>query len=378
MPARSTPYFPSWTATSFPKFPLASTPTRKAIHFKFIHTVRRMNNPLSESHSTDTIFALSSGGGTGSLATAVSVIRLSGPQSRTALDRLMNPSQSTKTQSIPKPRYASVRNLYDPRDGSLLDQSLVLYFTQPKSFTGEDVVELHCHGSRAVVQGILDALAHLGSELSVRPAERGEFTQRAYEHGKLNLVQVEGLADLIVADTSLQRKQALNQLDGKLSHLYNQWRVELTKGLAHAEAIIDFGDDEDLSSNEDNDDGYGEDAAMKAQQNVWGNVRTTIQSLRQAMERHLSDNRRGEIVRDGVRVAILGAPNVGKSSLLNLLARRDAAIVSPIAGTTRDVVEVVMDLGGVRCIVSDTAGVRETVSIRYLWLDKEDRIAWCV
>jgi len=202
-------------------------------------------------------------------------------------------------------------------------------------------------------------LGYLGEEnssaslkpLSIRPADRGEFTQRAFDKGKMNLVQVEALADLIVADTSLQRKQALNQLGGSLSDLYDSWRKDLTKGLAHAEAVIDFGDDEDLSADNDMD----HDAA---QQDVWVGVRSHLSNLRRAMEHHLSDKERGEIVRDGVRVAIIGPPNAGKSSLLNLLAQREAAIVSPIAGTTRDVVEVVMDLGGVRCIVSDTAGMR--------------------
>jgi tRNA modification GTPase len=286
----------------------------------------------------------------------------------------INPDSTTKKQkrqSVPKTRFAAVRDLYDPQDGSLLDQSLILVFQGPKSFTGEDIVELHCHGSRAVVKGILEALGALGqgdesddNHNTIRPADRGEFTQRAFDNGKLNLLEVEALADLIVADTSLQRKQALKQLGGNLSKLYDAWRAELTKGLAHAEAVIDFGDDEDLSpaDNDTNDDDDNDND--NAQEDVWGGVRHKITTLRKAMERHLSDKERGEIVRDGVRVAIVGPPNAGKSSLLNILAQRDAAIVSPIAGTTRDVVEVVMDLGGVRCIVSDTAGVRtETVDI---------------
>jgi len=291
----------------------------------------------------DTIFALSSGGGG---ATAVAVIRLSGSKSFTILDQLMS-----RNQKRPNMRYAAVRNLYDPRDGSTLDQAIVIMFQQPHSFTGDDVVEIHCHGSRAVIQGILDALADIA-----RPAERGEFTQRAFEHGKLNLLQIEALADLIISDTSFQKKQALHHLiQDKLSLLYNQWRTDLTKALAHAEAIIDFGDDEDLSSS-----AAAETNSQKAQQSVWGNVQMNISSLKHAMRKHIQDNQRGEIIREGVKVAIIGPPNAGKSSLLNILAKRDAAIVSPIAGTTRDVVEVIMDLGGVRCIVSDTAGIRDT------------------
>lgn len=348
------------------------------------------------SYDSDTIYALSSGGG-GSVATAIAVIRISGPQSFVVLDRLMNyPQQGhrvhkPKQQTIPRARYASIRNLYDPRDGSTLDQALVLTFPRPHSFTGENVVELHCHGSRGVIQGVLDALAALAmprttatttlSSVTVRPSERGEFTQRAFENGKLNLLQVEALADLILSDTSLQRKQALRNLIGdNLSRLYNQWRKELIKGLAHAEAIIDFGDDEDLSATASSSTAYDDDDAekeeednqnnnpieisFKTQNSVWGGVRESVSQLRMAMERHIQDNQRGEIIRQGVRVAIIGPVNAGKSSLLNILAKRDAAIVSPIAGTTRDIVEVIMDLGGVRCIVSDTAGIRDTVRRR--------------
>ena len=168
-------------------------------------------------------------------------------------------------------------------------------------------------------------------------------------------MEVEALADLIVADTSYQRLQALRQLDGRLSDLYEGWRGELIKGLAHAEAVIDFGDDEDL----DDDDLGVEDDLNSGQMGVWGNIRPKMQGLHDKMKKHLQDAQRGEILRDGVKVAIVGVPNAGKSSLLNLLADRDAAIVSPIAGTTRDIVEVTLDLGGVRCIISDTAGVRE-------------------
>jgi tRNA modification GTPase len=182
-------------------------------------------------------------------------------------------------------------------------------------------------------------------------AERGEFTQRAFGNGKLTLLQVEALADLLTSDTQMQRQQALRQLDGTLQNLYQDWRQRLTKGLAHAEAVIDFGDDEQLDENED------EEAV--GQLNVWGNVGNAITSLRRNMQHFLSDNRRGELVREGVKVAIVGPPNAGKSSLFNLLAKREAAIVSPIAGTTRDVLELTLDLGGVRCTLSDTAGVRE-------------------
>ena len=348
----------------------------------------------TSSDEEDTIYALSSGGGgasIGSGATAVAVIRISGSYAFDALRELLSPYPlsckgehdiDVKLPKLPKARMASLRTLYDPLSDSNsqkdtkdnrrdpLDSALILTFPGPNSFTGEDIVELHCHGSRAVVQGVLSALGSLNSRslptestsreggdekrLALRPADPGEFTQRAYAHGKLGLVEVEALADLIVADTSLQRKQALQQFDGRLSRLYMGWREELIKGLAHAEAVIDFGDDEVLD--EDGDDINGEgDGGMS----VWGTVRPRITSLREAMDRHLADASRGELLRDGLRIAIVGRPNAGKSSLLNLLAGRDAAIVSSTPGTTRDVVEVILDLGGVRCTLLDTAGVRE-------------------
>lgn len=290
----------------------------------------------------DTIFALSSGSLSGT-ATAVAVIRITGPQAHSILSFL------TRNQQLPPVRKACVRNLYGD-DGTPLDQALVLRFNKPHSFTGEDVVELHCHGSRAVVQGILDCLSQ-----HLRMAERGEFTQRAFANGKLDLLQVEALADLLTADTQTQRQQALRQLDGNLQSLYTDWRKRLTKGLAHAEAVIDFGDDEQLDDDDEEDD-------QVAQANVWGGVSEQISSLRNDMQHHLSDAKRGELVREGVKIAIVGPPNAGKSSLFNLLAQRDAAIVSPIAGTTRDVLELSLNLGGVRCTLSDTAGVREASS----------------
>lgn len=322
---------------------------------------------LEEKESTastsdeDTVFALSSGSG----VTAVAVIRISGRNAFDALKQLLSPyslEAGAEPPKLPTPRMASLRILYDPLSSSdhlnrmrdPLDSALVLIFPGPKSFTGEDIVELHCHGSRAVTSGVLKALSSLDS---VRPADPGEFTQRAYGNGKLGLVEVEALADLIVADTSLQRKQALQQFDGRLSRLYLGWRKELIKGLAHAEAVIDFGDDEALGEEDSSFDGSENDGGMS----VWADVRPRISSLREAMDRHLEDASRGELLRDGLRIAIVGRPNAGKSSLLNLLAGRDAAIVSSTPGTTRDVVEVVLDLDGVRCSLLDTAGVREEI-----------------
>lgn len=314
--------------------------------------------PASESilydheQEEDTIVALSSSSSSGGAfqPTAVAVIRLSGPQSHFLLQELM------PNQSLPKPRQAAVRTLYDLQ-GDLLDQALVLRFDQPRSFTGEDVVEIQAHGSRAVVTGILQDLTARGARL----AEPGEFTQRAFGAGKLNLLQVEALADLLTADTTRQRQQALQQqLSNSLVEKYQDWTSRLTSGLAHAEAVIDFGDDESLMENDDFDDIHVHQ--QRQQDNVWGGVAEKMQQLKSDMVLHLQDGRRGELVREGVRIGIVGPPNAGKSTLFNVLAQREAAIVSPLAGTTRDVLELSLDLGGVKCCLSDTAGVREAIS----------------
>jgi len=294
----------------------------------------------------DTIFALSSGF-TGQQATALAVIRISGPRAHHVLAAL------TPGRPLPKPRFAALRKLF--HDNTMLDNALVIRFDAPNSFTGEDLIELQCHGSRAVVQGLLDALPKI---LDCRYAQAGEFTQRAYSNGKLDLVQVEALADVLTADTKAQLVQALSQLDGNLSQRYDQWRQELISGLAHAEAVIDFGDDEQLGM----DDVFDEDEGNAAQWSVWGDVQMRIRRLQQSMQDHLHDDRRGELVREGVKIAIVGPPNAGKSSLFNVLAQQEAAIVSEIAGTTRDVLTVSLDLGGVKCTLQDTAGVRSETS----------------
>jgi tRNA modification GTPase len=238
---------------------------------------------------------------------------------------------------LPPPRQAQRCRVVDPDTEELLDDGLVLWFPRPHSATGEDVAELHVHGSRAVLAAIMQVLRRLG----LRLAEPGEFTRRAFLNGKLDLLQAEAIADLAAAETAAQRRQALRQLDGELGGLYRGWANRLTRILAHLEAAIDFPD---------------EDLPTEIEERIFNET----EMLAAEIERHLTDGHRGERLRDGIMVAILGPPNVGKSSLLNRIARREAAITSPIAGTTRDIVEVAIDLQGYPVILADTAGLRES------------------
>jgi tRNA modification GTPase len=275
----------------------------------------------------ETVFALSSGQGRAGIA----VIRISGDRARSALETLTG-------RAVPAARRASVRRLADPASGEQLDEALVLWLPGPATVTGEDMAELHVHGSRAVVGGVLDALGTLDG---LRLAEPGEFTRRAFANGRMDLTQVEGLADLIDAETAGQRRLALAQAQGALAGRCSEWRNRLVRALALVEAEIDFSDEE-------LPDGL-DDQALSMVMGVAKEIREVVAS-----------GCRGELMRDGVQVAILGPPNVGKSSLLNRLAGRDAAIVSDISGTTRDIVEVTLDLGGVPVVLADTAGLRQT------------------
>lgn len=277
------------------------------------------------SYASQTIYALASGAGQGGIA----VLRLSGPQTADAV-------RSLTGKSLPAPRYAS-RAYFRAENGEILDDGLVLWFPAPASFTGEDVAELHIHGGRAVIAGMSEALGKAG----LRLAEPGEFSKRAFLNGKMDLTQAEAIADLVAAETAAQRRQALRQMDGALGRLYEGWRERLVRLLAYSEALIDFSD-EDLPE---------ETGAILVREAT---------TLCDEIATHLNDAHRGERVRNGLEIAIIGAPNTGKSSLLNTLAGREAAIVSARAGTTRDVIEIHMDLGGYPVILADTAGLRES------------------
>lgn len=275
--------------------------------------------------STETIFAEATAPG----LAGVAIVRLSGPAAGAALERLSG--------ALPPARLARRARLRDPATGEVLDEALVLWFPAPHSFTGENVAELQLHGGRAVVAGVLEALGGLDG---LRPAEPGEFSRRAFVNGKMDLTAAEGLADLVAAETAAQRRQALRQLDGELGRLYDGWRKRLMGALAHAEAAFDFADEE-------------------LPNDLFSSIQEVTDRVAVEIAAHLNDERCGERLRAGVSVAIIGPPNAGKSSLLNRLAQRDVAIVTEIAGTTRDVIEVHLDLAGAPVIVADTAGLRE-------------------
>jgi tRNA modification GTPase len=277
----------------------------------------------------DTIFALSSGG----LPSGVAVLRLSGPRAFAVVETLSG--------ALPAPRHASFRWIR-ARNGERIDRGVVLAFPAPASFTGEDCVELQLHGSRAVVAAVLKELS---SFEGLRHAEAGEFSRRAFDNGRLDLVEIEGLADLIAAETEMQRRLALEQSGGAVSALYTGWTERLTRIRALIEAELDFPDEDDVPG------------AVSDQ--LW----PLLGALAKEIKQHLAGSRAAEIVRDGFRIAIVGAPNAGKSSLLNALARREIAIVTDVAGTTRDVLGVDLDIGGYLVHVMDTAGIRETDDI---------------
>lgn len=272
----------------------------------------------------DTIYAPATAAG----RAAVAVVRVSGPKTRDVLDALCG--------GVPPARRATLRALQD-ETGEEIDRALLLFFEGPESYTGEDVVEFHVHGGAAVMTALLNALAGQG----LRLAEPGEFTRRAFENGKLDLAQAEGVADLVDAETDAQRRQALDQLGGRLSQVHARWSDMLVEALAMLEAAVDFPDEE-------------------VPQDVAARARPALERLVAQLEQAAADAERGERVREGYRIALIGAPNAGKSTLLNALAGREAAIVTATPGTTRDIIEVPMVLAGYKALLADTAGLRET------------------
>lgn len=273
-----------------------------------------------------TIYSLSTGAGMAGIA----VIRVSGPKAFQSIDLLCSLDVEE--------RYASLRKIKDPISGEVLDEGLVLKFQAPLTFTGEDIVEFHIHGGRATISAVLDVLGRIDD---FRQAEAGEFTRRAFSNGRLDLVEIEGLGDLLHAQTQAQRKQALAQAQGASSLVFEKWRKDVISILAYFEASIDFVEEEDVD----------ERAVVHQTEKMI--------HLRNEMSGHLNDSARGTGIRDGVKVVLVGEPNVGKSSILNYLANREVAIVSEIPGTTRDAIEVQLELNGIPVIFTDTAGLRQ-------------------
>lgn len=284
-------------------------------------------NEMKQTHVFgETIFALSSG----RLPSGVAVVRISGPQTRFVIETICG--------NLPEARYAALRTFKDTQ-ASAIDRGLVLFFPAPHSFTGEDCGEFHLHGGKAVVDAMLSALYAFED---CRMAEAGEFTRRAFANGKFDLTVAEGLADLIAAETDSQRRLALQISSGAQAQLYASWRTELIRARALIEAELDFADEADVPGS--------------VSDQVWHSMRDLAERIR----KHVADGKRGVIIRDGFRVVIVGAPNAGKSSLLNALAGSDVAIVSDEPGTTRDLIEIKLDLAGLPVLVTDTAGLRET------------------
>ena len=274
-----------------------------------------------------TIYALSSGPGISGIA----VIRISGRHTSTVVKQLIK-------KKLPNEREATLVKFFDSQSKDLIDEGMLLWFPGPDSYTGEDLAELHVHGSRAVIKAMHSAISKVKN---CRLAEPGEFTKRAFQNGKINLLKAESIADLISAETEIQRKQALKIMSGKSSDIFNSWREKLLRVLSHVEAKIDFPED-------------------NLPKNILNNIQKTSNNVLTEIKKTLNDQKVGERIREGFKIAILGPPNSGKSSLLNYLSKRDVAIVSEIAGTTRDVIETHLNLDGYPVIVSDTAGIRSS------------------
>ncbi len=274
-----------------------------------------------------TIYALSSGSGTSGIAT----IRVSGKLAKKVVEQLTN-------SQIPEPRIATLKKINNINTNELIDEGIIIWFPGPNSYTGEDMVEFHVHGSLAVVQAIQNSISEIEG---CRIAEPGEFTKIAFQNNKINLLKAESIADLISSETEIQRRQAVKIMTGKSAERFNSWRDGLVKVLANVEAKIDF-PDEDLP------------------EDILKNIKSKVNEIKNEIKKTLNDQKVGERIREGFKIAIVGPPNAGKSSLLNYLSNKEAAIVSEIAGTTRDVIEVHLNINGLPVIISDTAGIRSS------------------
>ena len=274
-----------------------------------------------------TIYALSSGSGTSGIAT----IRVSGKLAKKVVEQLTN-------SQIPEPRIATLKKINNINTNELIDEGIIIWFPGPNSYTGEDMVEFHVHGSLAVVQAIQNSISEIEG---CRIADPGEFTKIAFQNNKINLLKAESIADLISSETEIQRRQAVKIMTGKSAERFNSWRNGLVKVLANVEAKIDF-PDEDLP------------------EDILKNIKTKVNEIKNEIKKTLNDQKVGERIREGFKIAIVGPPNAGKSSLLNYLSNKEAAIVSEIAGTTRDVIEVHLNINGLPVIISDTAGIRSS------------------
>lgn len=308
--------------------------------------IRTFHYSLSRWNRVDylspTVYALS----TAPARAAIGVIRITGPSSEFIYNRL------TLSNSTPKHRLASVRKIYDLKSESgnkiLLDECLILFFKSPKSYTGEDLLELHLHGGTAVINRVLRTISKMHSpQAPVRLAEPGEFSKRAFQNQRFDLTEVEGINTLIHAETEMQRISALTSMKGETNVLFNQWRDKILKDIALLTTVIDFGEDHDIDEIND----------------LFDDVAANVKSLQLEIEEYLIKIKKSQVLLDGIKIALIGPPNAGKSSLLNVLAQDDKAIVSSIAGTTRDAMEVPLDVNGYKIVVGDTAGIRESSDV---------------